>query len=269
VDWRMYDFMVDRIINTTHIYPTSFIKMSVRTCGQCIALAKNGRRCKKRSAMTPYCWVHLQAIEHIRIKPSHVPDGGLGLYSTVPIPKGRTICRYGGERVENHDPDYGGDYVLTLKNTDPYIYMNAEKSNKRMGGWANNPPRGRAANASFKALPDLSDGKLIAKRPIGVGTEILVNYGSEYWNHGNDQRAPLVRPPPRKRLSDDEAAERLEEVEAQLPEGILLQLRAYKRRRATEQRAVAVLSDAWRAREVHRQLEEASAALRLYQSRQQ
>ncbi|MDR3561667.1 MAG: SET domain-containing protein [Negativicutes bacterium] len=163
------------------------------------------------------------------------------------------FCKYGGDRIENHDPDFG-PYVLELKDTDPYVYMDGKRSSKRIGAFANHPPHGRPANALFDKLPDLSDGTVVAKRPIAAGREIFVNYGGDYWNGGLKKQAP-------KRLNDDEVEEELDRVMALLPEGVQLALPAYQRRRRNEGRQAAVLSDAWRARERRRQLAEAQAAL--------
>jgi hypothetical protein len=211
--------------------------------------------------MSPYCWIHLQAQKHLRIKPSEIEDGGLGLYATDDFHKDEPIINYGGDRIVTHDADYGGDYVLELKDTDPYIYMDGKRSSKRIGAFANHPPPGRRGNARFTTKPDFSDGELVANNNIRPGQEIFVNYGDDYWHARSAQRKK------KKRLTDDQVEEELERVMDLLPEGIRLGLPAWRRRRRNEARAASVLSDEWRARENRRQLAEAEAALAAHHRR--
>ena len=50
-------------------------------CQQCIEINKNGKRCKKTTCIgTPFCWIHLQYIKKLKIKPSTIPNGGRGLF---------------------------------------------------------------------------------------------------------------------------------------------------------------------------------------------
>lgn len=228
-----------------------------RVSSRCIGRNTNGQRCKRRTAMTPYCWVHLQKEKNVRIKPSTIEDAGLGLWTTKEVKKNHPVVDYGGKRVETHDADYGGEYVLELKDTDPYIYMDGAKSNTRLGAYANHK-QGPAANARFLAKPDLSDGQVVANRNIPAGREVFVNYGS---NYGFPARKKVIRRP---RRTDDEVENELDRVMALLPEGIRLTLPAWRRRRRNEARQASVLSDEWRARESRRQLAEAEAALARY-----
>lgn len=234
--------------------------MSVRTSDRCIGKNKKGMRCKNRTAMTPYCWIHLQSEKHLRIKPSLVEDAGLGLHATGEFAKDEPIINYGGERVETDDEDYGGPYVLQIDDGPPPVYMDGRKSSKRIGAFANHP-QGRRANARFEAKRDLSDGMLVAENRIRPGQEIYVSYGADYWrDHASARKRP-------KRLTDDQVEEELERVMDQLPEGVRLRLPAWQRRRRNEARQSAVLSEEWRARENRRQLAEARKALLEHQRR--
>ena len=58
---------------------------------KCKAITKKGTRCNKTTTASPYCWIHLRALENLIIKPSTIPNAGLGLFTTksilIPKPK--------------------------------------------------------------------------------------------------------------------------------------------------------------------------------------
>jgi len=48
-------------------------------------MSNNGRRCKKRTCKSPYCWIHLKYKLGYRIRPSQLPGAGDGLWYDPPI----------------------------------------------------------------------------------------------------------------------------------------------------------------------------------------
>ena len=90
---------------------------------QCIAKTKQRKRCKNKTKKSPYCAVHLRKIKHLEIKPSKIPNAGLGLFTTknIIIPskkKGRVskpslpiIDTYGGKILDYHPKN---EYTVKL-----------------------------------------------------------------------------------------------------------------------------------------------------------
>ena len=72
---------------------------SIRKSQQCVANTLKDKQCRKRTAHTEKCWVHLAKQNNLRIKPSHLIGAGKGLYTWKrTIPRGSTIGKYTGRR---------------------------------------------------------------------------------------------------------------------------------------------------------------------------
>ena len=85
------------------------ISQSIRK-SQCVANTLKDKQCRKRTAHTEKCWVHLAKQNNLRIKPSHLIGAGKGLYTwKKTIPRGSTIGKYTGRHVTQHqfDQQYG------------------------------------------------------------------------------------------------------------------------------------------------------------------
>ena len=48
---------------------------------RCTSQTQNGKRCKNRTRKSHKCWIHLGKEDNLRIKPSTIPNAGLGLFS--------------------------------------------------------------------------------------------------------------------------------------------------------------------------------------------
>ena len=158
---------------------------------QCEATNKNGNQCTKRCVIgVPYCWIHLQYQYKLKIKPSTIENGGLGLFAfdkkagNQPIfEKGQKIIKYVGEQVtrEELDDRYGDDHIYTA----PY----AIQVNKNLfldsalirgvGSLANHSSK-RLANCEFTNPNRNKEIYLRATKPIYHNDEILVNYNNQY-----------------------------------------------------------------------------------------
>jgi hypothetical protein len=99
--------------------------MSVRECTQCTATAQStGNRCKLRTCVSArYCWRHLITLEGLRIKPSTIPNAGLGLFTTKDRIRNEKLDNYkvGTVRETKREIDrrYGnevGKYVWCANN---------------------------------------------------------------------------------------------------------------------------------------------------------
>ena len=87
---------------------------SVRVVLQCKSKTKKKKRCRKRTAHTPKCWIHLANEDNLRIKPSNIKNAGKGLFSwKKPIKRNQFIDEYTGEKttVKKLNKRYGKNYV--------------------------------------------------------------------------------------------------------------------------------------------------------------
>jgi hypothetical protein len=167
-----------------------------RRCTQCHAIAqRTGRQCRLRTCATArFCWIHTRAgrppNHGLRVKPSTIPNAGLGLFAAVDIPADTVIAYYRGQRLTRKQLDrrYGrhhqGDYVIKIR---PNVYIDACNTQSTVARYANTcdvPVRVRAPcrnNAIF--LYDEARNRLellSCDRPIRRGEEITVSYGDGY-----------------------------------------------------------------------------------------
>ena len=165
--------------------PPEPISRSIRTSQQCIGHTKSGARCKRRTAKTQYCWTHLLAEQHLRIKPSQIQGAGLGLYTTIRRPAHRMIAPYTGRTITRPENTYTGHYVVQLTHAPPFKYVDSNHTTDGAGRYANNARRrDHFTNNSHLAIDRQhpSQAKVVASRPIPAGKEVFAKYGNAYWN---------------------------------------------------------------------------------------
>ncbi|HEU4472867.1 MAG TPA: SET domain-containing protein [Flavisolibacter sp.] len=118
------------------------------------------------------------------VKPSTIPGSGMGLFTTVFIPKGTRIAEYKGRittwKEVKHDSDNG--YIYTINDNHvidarPYLkamarYANDARGLVRIKGITNNCTY---VNEGLRAFIE-------ALKDIPAGSEIFVSYGKEYWD---------------------------------------------------------------------------------------
>jgi uncharacterized protein len=119
------------------------------------------------------------------VKRSGLAGAGKGLFTKVFIPKGTHIVEYKGtittwKEVDHTDGENG--YIYYIKRTHvidarPHPdalarYANDARGLKRAKGIANNAEYDEAGLKVF----------IVAKKNIPAGSEILVDYGKEYWD---------------------------------------------------------------------------------------
>jgi hypothetical protein len=165
------------------------------------------QRCRRFSIIgATLCWQHLATDRQLRIKPSTLPHGGLGLFANNGtenreiVFRGPRKTRYGESRGD-FITEYTGE-VLSNKATDlrygenntaPYgarinkSFVADGACLRTAGTLANHKPHSQA-NARL-----VSNGKTLyleAIKPIRNGQEIFIDYGSEYElrNEGADYR---------------------------------------------------------------------------------
>jgi uncharacterized protein len=121
--------------------------------------------------------------KHLYVKKSTIPNSGLGLFTKKFISKGTRIVEYKGrlttwKKVE--DQIYN-DYIFYINRNN---VIDALPYKKALGRFANDA-RGLSRINGFNNNSDyIIDGKKVyieAKKNIPAGSEILVDYGSNYW----------------------------------------------------------------------------------------
>jgi hypothetical protein len=168
-----------------------------RACNTCTALTSTGNRCGRTTCVIgPECWQHTQQNYWVRVKPAKY---GMGLFAQKPGGKtgevlfrpGDFICWY-SKKSENPPavPDhvkieYGLGNQAQINN--PY------KTNDHPGRYANDcndikkvksgdeEYKKDCRNAKLVRNPKTGKAKVVCKRPIKQGEEILVAYGKGYW----------------------------------------------------------------------------------------
>jgi len=151
---------------------------SVKECQRCNALTKSGQRCKNRTCKSGKCWVHLKRDTGLRVKPSQVSGGGMGLWTTKRIKPNQLIGKYTGERMTKAQVNQRyvtrkPQYVLCSGNR----CVDARKTNSSAVRFANDARRTRFKNnARLKGLSLKS-----ASKGIPANREIFTGYGSAYW----------------------------------------------------------------------------------------
>jgi uncharacterized protein len=122
----------------------------------------------------------------LEVKPSTLPNAGLGLFTKKDIKKGTRIIEYLGEVITEKELDrraendiYGyAFYISKRKVIDAYYtpdeiarYANDANGIERVPGIRN--------NCSYEIWKNR--GWITAEKNIPAGAEIFVSYGADYW----------------------------------------------------------------------------------------
>src|SRR5258706_7291728 len=122
--------------------------------------------------------------KQLRVKKSGLPGSGKGLFTKVFIPKGTRIIEYKGTittwKEVDHDEGKNG-YIFYVKRN--YV-INAAPHPDALARYANDARgftrvKGIANNSEYQTVD--SRIYITAKKDIPAGSEILVEYGKEYW----------------------------------------------------------------------------------------
>lgn len=151
-------------------------------CQRCEARNTTGRQCKRRVCIgVPYCWLHLEKKEHIKIKDAG--DLGKGVFAwdsskpanTIIFRKGDKITRYNGEKVTENAIDR-----RYRDKTGPYAILRGRLAEdgackRGTGTLFNHKSRGNQAD-----LTRNNDHFFVkANRTIKNKDQIFVNYGTQ------------------------------------------------------------------------------------------
>lgn len=123
--------------------------------------------------------------KHLEIKRSLLPDAGKGLFTRKPIPKGTRIVEYKGKITTWKEVDHKrGDnrYIYYVKKDH---VIDAGSYNKAKARYANDARGLKKVTGLVNNAQYVEDGLRVfieAKKDIPPNTEILVDYGKEYWD---------------------------------------------------------------------------------------
>ena len=148
---------------------------------RCIAHINNGhgRQCKNHTNRGYYCYVHEESIQHLQVKKSTIPNGGLGLFTTIDRKANKPIIPYEGKIIHQHN-DHNNHYVLELANNK---FIDASNPNSGVARFSNTAkPRNRPIvnNAKYTKSRQRNSANITAKKLIKKGKEILVSYGRTF-----------------------------------------------------------------------------------------
>jgi SET domain-containing protein len=118
------------------------------------------------------------------IKKSKLPGAGLGLFTRIFIPKGTRIVEYKGrisQWKQLEQKEWANKYIFYVTR---HHVINAQPFKKSLARYANDANgiskmKGARNNANY-----VSSGKRVfieARSDIRAGSEILVDYGRDYW----------------------------------------------------------------------------------------
>lgn len=148
---------------------------------RCEAHKKTGGRCKLRTLKSQYCWIHLQQIDNLRVKKSHIPNANNGLFTgKLPLKKNFRIAEYTGD---TYTTPVDGDYVLRVNSRK---YVDA-RNPKNIGGFLNDcrtsnkrANQCNGNNAEFYSDSNTGRAYIRTKKRVKANEELFAAYGREY-----------------------------------------------------------------------------------------
>lgn len=178
-----------------HFHAPNIQYDAVLSSMQCSHLKPDNTYCKRKVVIgLPLCFQHTASDYKLKIKPSSIPNAGLGLYAydTTKEPgevvfdynsrtrEGVRICPYYGQVIDEETlfsryGEYTAPYAIFLDNG-----LTEDNATKRgIGSLINHKPQAQC-NCYF--LLDATDNRvyIVSSKKIKNGQELFVNYGRNY-----------------------------------------------------------------------------------------
>ena len=118
------------------------------------------------------------------VKPSKIPDSGLGLFTKEFITNKSFIAEYKGRIITwkegKHDGENQYMYFISYKRV-----IDAKRTKKAIAKYANDARGIKKVKGITNNCVFINDGKKVyikSIKNIAAGGEILVKYGKEYWD---------------------------------------------------------------------------------------
>jgi hypothetical protein len=157
-------------------------------CEQCCITKPDGGQCKRKTCIgSPYCYIHLLLVRHLRIKQSTLPNGGKGLFAMDPKATANAVVFKKGDTIIDYDGELINDNTKTArygKYTAPYAVECKKDCNvdcaceRGVGANANTNPNHN--NATFSVDRGRKTVKIKASKNIRNGEEIFLSYGRSF-----------------------------------------------------------------------------------------
>lgn len=144
---------------------------------QCEALTTKEERCKRLTRQQlPYCYQHAKTMLGLQLGPSKIKGAGKGIFALKPFARNAFIAPYGGELIDEDELQrrYKDDVAAYAFQLAPNLYLDAACS-RGVGSMSNTSPGNN--NAIIARRGKRTEAALYASKPIGIGDEILTDYG--------------------------------------------------------------------------------------------
>ena len=149
---------------------------------RCVADTKRLVQCGRKTLNGKHCFTHLKLIDGLQIKSKgSVDSSGKGLFAARDFEKNQMITYYTGDiHPTDHVNTDGSAYVLEIKKG---TVVDAARTNTAPGRLLNDAKSTPLTNnCRFSINHKDKIIKIKATKKIKKGEELLVSYGSSYWN---------------------------------------------------------------------------------------
>lgn len=155
---------------------TSFTKPLEKSV--CTAKTEEGLPCDRVTFVEPLCPAHLAQIFNVAVRPSSIPDAGLGVFALRDFKKNEILTPpYTGRTMNDAEL-----FEIYQGNTSPYALeikkdVNADAAWRRSWGAFIN--HAKKPNAKFAIYCGTANIRAVAD--IKAGSEIFLDYGKDYF----------------------------------------------------------------------------------------
>lgn len=144
--------------------------------------------CNTQTWLSPMCDYHLRTCLGLEVKQTSlknrktgIPFIFNGLFSTIDREKNNIICKYTGRIISNTDNE-ANDSIYIIESGQPGYSIDGHGSTTCVAALANCIYRqSRKPNAEYRIVNNALFPVMYSIRRINYGDEILVDYGSKYW----------------------------------------------------------------------------------------
>ena len=123
--------------------------------------------------------------DHLIVRDSTLPGAGKGLFTKIFIPRGTHIIEYRGKITTWKDADHQdgtNSYIYFVTKNHVIDGLPYENEKARYANDARGLTRVKGITNNCQYIEDELKIFIEAKKDIQAGSEILVDYGKEYWD---------------------------------------------------------------------------------------
>jgi len=134
--------------------------------------------------------------KHLAVKHSTIPGAGKGLFTKIKIPKGTRIVEYKGRISTWKEVDHKGGLNPYLYYVNRNYVIDASADRKSLARYANDAKGSKKIQALMNNCKYVEENQRVfieSKKDIPAHSEILVNYGKEYWDVLHDNKKELKK----------------------------------------------------------------------------